>query len=64
VRCSKCWASEPHERPRLCEVLQELQAWPKNRPLMAALNAYVLALADMGYPGGAAKQPGCGCVIS
>lgn len=61
---SKCWASEPHERPRMCEVLQELQAWPKNRLLMSALNAYVLALADMGYPGGAAKQPKCGCVIS
>lgn len=47
----------------MSEVLQELQAWPKNRPLMSALNAYVLALADMGYLGGAAKQPGCGCVI-
>lgn len=47
----------------MSEVLQELQAWPKNRPLMSALNAYVLALADMGYLGGAAKQLGCGCVI-
>ena len=48
----------------MSEVLQELQAWPKNRLLMSALNVYVLALADMGFPGGAAKQPKCGCVIS
>lgn len=60
-----CWAAEPHERPRMAEVLAELQAWSKNRPLLSALNAYVLALADMGYVGTAApEQPTCGCVIS
>lgn len=60
-----CWAAEPHERPRMAEVLGELQSWSKNRPLLSALNAYVLALADMGYTGtAAAKQPACGCVIS
>lgn len=61
---ARCWAGEPHERPRMSEVLQELQAWQKNRQLLSALNGYVLALADMGYPGGSAKQPACGCVIS
>lgn len=61
---ARCWAGEPHERPRMAEVLQELQAWQKNRQLLSALNGYVLALADMGYPGGSAKQPACGCVIS
>jgi hypothetical protein len=60
---SSCWAAEPHERPRMSEVLAELQSWQKNRPLLSALNAYVLALADMGYMG-PPEQPGCGCVIS
>jgi hypothetical protein len=61
-----CWAAEPHERPRMAEVLSELQSWQKNRPLLSALNSYVLALVDMGYYGGkpAAKEPTCGCVIS
>lgn len=62
---SSCWAAEPYERPRMAEVLQELQSWQKNRQLLSGLNSYVLALADMGYSGGKAKQPSCGsCVIS
>lgn len=61
---SCCWAAEPYERPRMAEVLTELQAWQRNRAVMSPLNSYVLALADIGYMGAQRKQPSCGCVIS
>lgn len=57
---SSCWAPEPYERPRMSEVLAELRVWQKDRQLLSSLNSFVLALADMGYPG-ARPQPGCGC---
>jgi hypothetical protein len=61
---SSCWAAEPYERPRMAEVLAELQAWQRNRGLMSRLNDFVLALADIGYTGAQRKEPSCGCVIS
>jgi hypothetical protein len=62
---SSCWAAEPHERPRMAEVLQELQCWHKDRKVLGPLNSYVLALADIGYGrGSGGQQPGCSCVIS
>jgi hypothetical protein len=56
-----CWAAEPHERPRMCDVLVELQAWSRDRQLVAALDDFVLGLADLGI---SPAQQGCGCTIS
>jgi hypothetical protein len=58
----RCWAPEAHERPRMSEVLVELWALLQDRRVLAALDSYVLGLADMGY-GPSNSMPGCSCVI-
>ncbi|WIA09684.1 hypothetical protein OEZ85_009070 [Tetradesmus obliquus] len=61
-----CWAAEPHQRPRMSDVLAQLQAWRQDRQLLQCLDSYLAGLADLGYgPGGmAGPSCGCGCVIS
>jgi hypothetical protein len=62
---SSCWASEPHERPRMSDVLTQLQAWSQDRQLVYCLDSYLAGLADLGYgPGSMGPSCGCGCVIS
>eukprot|EP00775_Hariotina_reticulata_P003117 gene3117-3395_t len=65
---SACWASEPHERPRMAEVLAQVQAVAADRHCVALLNSYVAGLAEMGYRmdamGGSGAMCGCGCIIS
>lgn len=62
---ASCWAAEPHERPRMADVLAQLQAWAQDKQLVARLNSYLAGLADIGYgPGAQAPECGCGCVIS
>jgi hypothetical protein len=62
---SSCWAAEPHERPRMSDVLVQLQAWQHDRQLVHCLDSYLAGLADLGYgPGMAEPSCGCGCVIS
>lgn len=62
-----CWASEPHERPRMAEVLAQLQAVAADKQCVALLNSYVAGLAEMGRRmegfGGSSAMCGCGCVI-
>jgi hypothetical protein len=62
---SSCWASEPHERPRMSDVLAQLQSFSQDRQLVYCLDSYLAGLADLGYgPGSMGPSCGCGCVIS
>jgi hypothetical protein len=63
---SSCWAAEPHQRPRMSDVLAQLQAWSQDKQLVQCLDSYLAGLADLGYGPGNMVGPscGCGCVIS
>jgi hypothetical protein len=62
---SSCWAAEPHERPRMSDVLAQLQAFSQDKQLVYCLDCYLAGLADLGYgPGNMGPSCGCGCVIS
>ncbi|KAF6256414.1 kinase-like domain-containing protein [Scenedesmus sp. NREL 46B-D3] len=58
---SSCWAAEPHERPRMSDVLAQLQAWSQDKQLVGCLDSYLAGLADLGYGPGNTMRPSCGC---
>lgn len=60
---SGCWAAEPHERPRMGDVLSQLQALAIDRQVVGTLNNYLAGLADLGYAD-PSPECGCRCVIS
>lgn len=59
---SSCWAAEPHERPRMTEVLQQLQELARDRHVVLQLNSYLAGLDDLGYRA-TGPECSCGCVI-
>lgn len=61
---SSCWAAEPHERPRMADVLTQLQELAVDRHVVTTLNSYLAGLADLGYAGPTGPDCRCGCVIS